>query len=847
MAGLFGYGLTIPQYSLAQTIPPDSSSLPGSATVSVDSVVQPAVTNQPQPSVAPLRTAAGRQLTGSVTDLKTGEPLVGATVFVPSLKKGTATETDGRFQLAGLPAGPLTVEIRLVGYKTQTRRVSVSGETTTISFPLETEVAQLNEVVVTGLTTGATVKESPVPIMTYSKVQWLQTASTNLVDAVVKLPGMSQITTGVGLSKPVIRGLGFNRVITVHDGVRQEDNQWGEEHALQIDEYSIDRYEIIKGAGSLLYGSDGLGGVMSLITARPPQPGITQGQVLTNYQSNNGMVGGSAMVETTGQSGLFGRIRVSGKSAGNYRNRYDGRVYGSAYREMDVNGAVGISKTWGYSQLNFSNWHQDINIVTGERDAQGRYVKLVRIDNDTEGVAPVSDAELRSRVIEKANYQNLNHAKLSWNTFAKLGRGNLSAVVSYSQNRRQEFASTLTPGQPALYFFLQNVYYDLKYFMEARNGWEVTFGTSGLWQFNRNQGLEVLYPGYQSRDNGVVAFVQKKTDRLTINGGIRADVRQLRINPLYIDENGAFTEVAGRNREKRFAGLDKTYSNPTASLGASYAFTPRFTVKANVARGFRAPTTPELSANGEHAGTFRYEIGNPNLRSEVSLQTDLGFVYETSELSITASLFRNAINNYTYSEKVLDRFGRDSIVDPSRPILTYRYVQGNAVLYGVEGQVIYNPTGAKWLHLSGTYSLVRSRNLSAQGDSAKYLPFLPPPRVIVQAKVTRAELGRLFRNGYAQTEVEHNQAQNQALLAFGTETPTPAFTLWNIGAGADVVNGNGQVLFSVYLSVNNILDRAYQSHQNRLKYFGVNPVTGRAGVFNMGRNASLKVVVPLRF
>lgn len=791
--------------------------------------------------------APGGLLNGLVADLKTREPLAGATIFVPSLKKGTATEADGRFRLPGLPAGSLTVEIRLVGYKTLTRRVQLSGDSTIFNVLLETQVGQLNEVVVTGLTTGSNVRESPVPIMTYSKVQWLQTASTNLVDAVVKMPGMSQITTGVGLSKPVIRGLGFNRVITVHDGVRQEDNQWGEEHALQVDEYSIDRYEIIKGAGSLLYGSDGLGGVMSLITGRPPQPGVTQGQILTNYQTNNSMAGLSAMMETTGKTGLFGRIRVSGKSAGNYRNQFDGRVYGSAYREMDLNGTVGISKSWGYSQMNFSNWHQDINIVTGERDAKGRYVKLVRINDTTEDVAPVSDAELRSRTIEKANYQNLNHAKVSWNTFAKLGRGNLSAVVSYSKNKRQEFASTLTPGQPALYFYLQNVYYDLKYFMDARQGWEFTLGTSGLWQFNENRGLQVLYPGYRSRDNGAVAFVQKKTDLFTINGGLRVDVRQMHINPLYVDETGAFTENAGRNREKRFAGLDKTYSNPTASVGASFLVTPKLTMKANVARGFRAPTTPELSANGEHAGTFRYEIGNPGLRPETSLQTDFGIVYETADISITANLFRNAIDNFTYSEKLLNRAGGDFIVDPSRPILTYRYVQGNAVLFGAEGQVIYNPVRAKWLNLSATYSLVRSRNNSAQGDSAKYLPFLPPPRVIVQAKVTRANLGSWFQNGYAQTEIEHNQAQNQALLAFGTETRTPAFTLWNIGAGADVTGSNGRTLFSVYLSVNNLLDRAYQSHQNRLKYFGSNPLTGRQGVFNMGRNASLKVVVPLSF
>ncbi|AQG81285.1 TonB-dependent receptor [Spirosoma montaniterrae] len=794
-------------------------------------------------ALMPRLASAQAILTGQLTDKATREPLLGATIYLPALKKGAATDTLGRFRLIDLPTGNQRIELRLVGYKTLTRTLRLAEGDNLITLSLETDAAQLQEVVVTGLTTGQTVKESPVPIITYNKLQWLQTSSTNLVDAIVKLPGMSQITTGVGLSKPVIRGLGFNRVITVHDGVRQEDNQWGEEHALQVDEYSIDRYEIIKGAGSLLYGSDGLGGVMSLISARPPEVGVVRGQVLTNYQSNNGMVGLSSVVEGTRRDGWFGRLRVSGKSAGNYQNRYDGRVYGSAYREYDVNGTVGVTRSWGYSQLYFSNWHQDINIVTGERDPSGRFLKLVRVAADSEGLAPVTDADLRGRMIEPANYQNLNHLKFSWNSYIKLGGGHLSAIVSYNQNRRQEFASTLTPGQPALYFYLQNAFYDLKYYFAGRNGWDFTIGSNGQWQKNQNRGLEILYPGYCSFDAGVVAFVQKKTDKFVMNGGLRMDIRRISVNPLYANSEGAFTEQPGG--ETRFAGLNNTYSNPTASFGATYLLSNRWTVKANIARGFRAPTTPELSANGEHAGTFRYEIGNPNLRSETSLQGDLGISYETPDVSVTASLFRNRINNYTYSEKVLDRFGRDSIVDPTRPILTYRYVQGDAVLYGAEAQVMVNPRSARWFHFLSSYSLVRSRNLSAQSDSARYLPFLPPPRLINQVKLTRAEAGTHWRNLYAMFEVEHNWRQNQALLAYGTETETPAYTLINIGAGSDIVSSAGRPLFSVYVTLQNLFDIAYQSHQNRLKYFGVNEATGRAGVFNMGRNVSLKVVVPI--
>jgi len=780
---------------------------------------------------------------GLVTDKVTRQPLYGVTIYFSGLQKGAATDTAGRFRVIDVPAGSYKVQIRYVGYKPQVRTVRLPDGETTADFALEAEAALLQEVVVTGLTTGSTVKDSPVPIMTYNKIQWLQTSSTNLVDAVGKLPGMSQITTGVGLSKPVIRGLGFNRVITVHDGVRQEDNQWGEEHALQVDEYSIDRYEIIKGSGSLLYGSDGLGGVMSLISARPPEAGIWRGQVLTNYQSNNGLFGVSGMVEGTGNNGLFGRARVSHKNAGNYQNRYDGRVYGSAYREYDVNGTIGITRKWGYSQLYVSDFHQDINIVTGERDRSGRFLELVRTGDTTEALRPVSDATLRGRTIELANYQNLNHFKTSWNTFAKVGSGNISAIVSYSQNRRQEFATTLTP-RPALYFYLQNVFYDLKYYVAGRNGWDFTVGGNGLWQYNQNKGLQVLYPGYRSWDNGLFLFAQKKTDRLTVNGGLRMDIRQMRINQLYADSSGTFAETPFRGSTLRFAGLNKAYANPTASFGATYALSDRWTVKANIGRGFRAPSTPELSANGEHTGTFRYEIGSPDLRSETSWQGDLGVNYESPDLTVTASLFQNRINNYTYSEKVFDRFGRDSIVDPARPILTYRYTQGNAVLFGGEGQVSYNPRSARWFHLTTSYSLVRSRNLAATDDSSRYLPFLPPPRVIGQVKFTKAEAGTRWRNLYAQVEVESNARQDQALLAYGTETRTPAYTLVNLGAGGDVLTNTSKTLFSLYLTVQNLFDVAYQSHQNRLKYFGINEATGRAGVFNMGRNVSVKLVVP---
>ncbi|MFC0185964.1 carboxypeptidase-like regulatory domain-containing protein [Pseudarcicella hirudinis] len=233
---------------------------------------------------------AQNAVSGKISFSDNNEPVVGANVYIPELRLGVSTDVKGFYRLKNLPKGAYTFQISYVSHKTLTEKVPVSGNITK-DFIMENSATSLEEVVVTGAGIRTLVKESPVPIAALSRSQWLQTASTNMVDAIVKLPGISQISTGSVLSKPIIRGLGFNRVITVHDGVRQEDNQWGEEHSLHIDEYSIDRYEIIRGSGSLMYGSDGLGGVISVISPSPVEEGKIAGNILYNYQSNNGLQG----------------------------------------------------------------------------------------------------------------------------------------------------------------------------------------------------------------------------------------------------------------------------------------------------------------------------------------------------------------------------------------------------------------------------------------------------------------------------------------------------------------------------------------------------------------------------
>jgi iron complex outermembrane receptor protein len=792
---------------------------------------------------AVLSASAQNSLTGTVTHREDGETVIGATVYVPELRVGATTDVTGTYRLNNLPAGTFTVQVSYVSHKTLIDRVAVSGPTTK-DFVMENSAQALEEVIVSGSATKTVIKESPIPIAAISQLRLLQQSSTNLIDAVAKLPGMSQVSTGAGLSKPIIRGLGFNRVITMHDGVRQEDNQWGEEHSIQIDEYSIDRYEIIRGAGSLMYGSDGLGGVMSVLSPRPVEDGKLIGRVLANHQTNHGFWGYSAQVAGN-KNGLVFLANVTQKSAKNYQNRADGRVYSSNFTNpLEFNAYVGLNKKWGYSRLTVLRSLQRYNIIIGTRDSlSGRFTTAALLRNGEVGDRPVTDAELESRDLIPYNSQRLVNAKVSWNNlFNFRNGGSLGFILSYARNRRAEFGDVTRPWEPQLDLFLHTSYYDVRYNFAPKNNWELNVGTNGMYQSLDNQGFQVLYPNYGLFDNGVFFFAKKNFERLKLSGGLRYDVRVLDIGKLYLDTDGAFQVTPQGPGSERFPGFEKNYQNVSASLGGVYNLTEKLAVRVNGSRGFRAPTVPELSSNGIHAGTFRYEIGNLRAVPEVAYQGDLGLTYEDKNWYLDLSVFQNSIQNYTYSERVQKPNGQDTLFQGNVPI--YRYTQGNARLRGVEGTLTFNPQAARWFSITQSYSAVFGENLSANDAGSKYLPFMPAPRWLSQIKLTKDRSANRFRNFYATLDLEVYQTQNRFLAAYGTETRTPGYTLVNLGAGGDVVANGKRTLFSVYLSANNVFDVIYQSHQSRLKYLDVNNRTGRVGVFNMGRNLSLKVVVP---
>ena len=799
-----------------------------------------------------LNTHAQNSLRGTIKDKVSGEALYGAVIHITDLKKSALSDTNGNYNFGNLPKGKFIIEVQLIGYAAKTLTVNVTGPTV-LDVPLDETHLELSQVTVTGVSHATEIRRDPVPITVISKEYLISNLSTNAIDGIAKVPGVNAVTTGPNVSKPFIRGLGYNRILTLFDGVRQEGQQWGDEHGIEIDENLIERIEVIKGPASLIYGSDALAGVINILPPPSLPDGKIEGSVMGNFQSNNGLFEGSAGIAGNNH-GLTWMFRGTHKEATNYQDKIDGRVYGTAFHETDAAAMLGINKSWGYSHLSFSLFDDLQEIPDGSRDSASR--KFTKQISEADTFRPiVSKAELNSYKIAPL-HQHVQHYRLYSNNMFELGgAGKISVNVGYQLSERREFSHPVLSDTPGLYLVLQTLTYDAKYFLPDFHKWEPAIGLNGMYQVNKNEfgATEFIIPDYHLADIGPFAFIKRSYDKLDISGGVRYDVRSFTSDALstVVDPTTGFDGRALPNSTgttQQFTPYVHTFSGASGSAGATYNFTDNFLIKANIARGYRAPNISEIAANGVHPGTNVYQIGNPDFKPEFSLQEDIGIFINSKHVSFSVEAFNNDITNYIYNEKLLNTHGQDSVIVPGNQ--TFKFVSSHAQLYGGEATLDIHPHPLDWLHFENGLSIVYAQNLGGNGINItaedKYLPFIPPLH-------TRSELRANFKlktlhitNAFAKVEVEYYAKQDRVLLANNTETPTPSYTLLNAGFGGDFTNKKNKVIFSLYILGNNLADIAYQSNMSRLKYFEPYPdnTTGHSGIYNMGRNISLKLVVP---
>lgn len=763
----------------------------------------------------------------------------GATVYFPDLKTGAATNPDGKYVVKNLPGGRFLVQVKLIGYGTHTEVIDLNA-TTEKDFTLKESVVEVREVIVTGVSQATEKDRTPTPISIVPKTVLLQTSSTNIIDVISSQPGISQVTTGSGISKPVIRGLGYNRVLVVNDGIRQEGQQWGDEHGIEVDEYSISQVEILKGPASLSYGSDAMAGVIHLISTPSMEDGKHGGGILANYQTNNGLLGYSGNASGN-LNGFIYNLRFSQKQAHDYKNKYDGYVHNSGFSESSLSAITGINRKWGFTHLHASSYHITPGIVEGERDSlTGGFLKQVALNDSVYSTNALFNDHFKYKPV--VPYQDVSHYKLVSVSSFIVGDGRISTTVGYQRNQRKEFVDAALSEEYELFFDLSTVNYDVKYILPEEYGIQSSIGINGMYQSSANLGTEFLVPEYNLFDAGLFAIARKSYEKLDLSGGLRYDQRSQTLDALFLDSNGVRVQGEDGNATQKFASSDNLFRGVSGSFGLSYKLSETMFSKLNFSRGFRAPNIAELGANGIHEGTLRYEIGNPELKPENSLQTDFAFGVNGGHVTAEISLFNNIINNFIFPVKLSGADGQDSITEGSS---TFKYISGNAVLNGGELIIDIHPHPLDWMHIQNTFSYVAAYQ-PGQPDSTRNLPGIPPARYQPEIIISAGKAGKWIRNPYVQIGAQVYFSQDKIFSAYGTETSTLSYCLFNAGAGGDIVI-NGKTRASVYIAASNITDAAYQSHLSRLKYAPVNYATGRNGVFNMGRNISFRVIVPFGF
>ncbi len=769
-------------------------------------------------------------ITGSVFDTN-NEPLIGATVIIFPIEKGTVTDIKGDFVISGLLQGNYKIEVSFIGYNTLVDSIIITGDKKYKS-QLRLATLSLQEVVVTNNYVETRKKEESLNIEVVNDDYLKQNLGGSLMNSLERLPGVSTIDIGSGQSKPVIRGLGFNRVVVVENNIKHEAQQWGADHGLEIDQYAVDNVEIIKGPASLMYGSDAIGGVIDLKKRRVPVENSFGGVIDISGKTNNNLIGTSISMYSR-KKWFYADARLTLLDYGDYKVPTDSvDIY--SYRAALHNNY--LRNTAGKEQ----NLHLSFGIIQ-KRFESRFYISSINSKNgffaNAHGLEPRNiDAELHDKSSRDIQYpyQKLSHFKLSNTSTYRWENLKVESNLGFQRNFRQEWSQYVNHGyMPAVFpdtlsfpsdlerQFDKYVYSaNLKLFYYLNERAQLDVGINGEFQDNRIDGRGFIIPAYKQFNIGGFALGKYSVSRESIiQLGIRYDYGAINSSeyndwfPSPIDESAdSSTEYLMRADE-----LDRHFSNFSWSLG--YNYNPgKWSHKVNIGKSFRMPIAKELAANGVNYHRFSYEVGNPDLSPEISWQFDLGTEYSTKRFAIGVSPFINYFSNYIYLNPSSEH---DRLYGNGNQV--YYYTESKVLRYGAELHTHYELFKFLQLGIIGEY--VCSEQLS--GEKQGYtLPFSPPPSAIFNIKYQKQNL-QFIENAYLSFDFKVTAPQNNIVPP---EEKTAGYQLINVGIGGDISLKNRK--FNITAQVQNLLNTKYFDHTSYYRLINV-PEPGRNFILNI--------------
>ncbi len=732
-------------------------------------------------SLIALASIVNHGIDGRVTD-SAGAALANVRIVVLQADRSATTDVRGRYAIANLPDGAYSVSFSYIGYAPMIRRVVLSGADATLDVTLRKSLIELPALQVTATPIATSVLTSPQPVAVVAGTELRTAQAPSLGETLQSVPGVHSLSTGVGIGKPVIRGLTSNRVLVLDNGQRLETQQWGDEHSPNIETATADRIEVIKGPASVLYGSDALGGVINVIPRELPTADggrtVGQGTISGSYGTNNREPDGALLLE--GARGGFGfRGTLSGRTSQNLHTP-DYTLWNSANRSVAGSGTIGYRAGFGSVTATFSQRNEKISLT----------------DEDPAAEPTQRIATSRGRV----------------DLALPLGASRLEANVGYERSRRREFEDPVT-AEVGL-GLLSKTWTGGVHFHHAPIGKLAgIIGVSGLRNSFDKFGVETLIPNSSAYNVGGFVFEQIESGNLGLTFGARVDHRHLDV---------AADDDLGNSAQIR------NYNSLTGNLGLLYHVTEPVALVLNVGRGYRAPSSFDLFSNGVHEGTVAFERGNPNLTNETSFNTDLALRVQSANLLLELGGFANLIQNFIYSVPT-------GTTDPASGFQIYDVTQGNARLTGFEASLQYHPTRA--IHLQGSADYTRGQNTSTDAP----LPLMPPLRATYGIRLEGRTRGSFLdpylslggeTNG-KQTRQDPAEAQFYAEAFDGAGYQSKGYTIANLGGGFGVLAGGS--VFRVDLMLRNAFNSAYADYLSRIKTNALNP--------GMGRNFVTKVSV----
>lgn len=750
-----------------------------------------------------LAATAQHTLSGLITDKKDNSKLLeGVSVFIPEYNRFDLSKEGGTYILRNIGSGVVNVQFTKTGYRSIVLTVNLKDSATVVNVEMEPTAMELEEVVVTSNSTKLP-DHIPYMVNSYSVKELNRMGNMNALTSLTYQPGVDKISVGAGISKPVIRGLSFNRILLYQNGTRLENQPWDDRHDIGVNENGVEKVEVVKGPSALIYGPDAMGGALIFVDEKPAVAGTKTGDV--DFSAHSNTLGGNLNLgmKSMNEKGFFYSVRAGGQSHTSYIQGNGDEIrknteekdfaFNSKFITGNAKVSAGLSKKWGVSKLTYSYYKQMLGIIELE-----------------EGVSLAENDEQREREIEPPLQDVATHVISSENTFT-IGRSKLNVNVAFQHNDRKEYEPK-NPGinkvrELAIALKLNTVTFDVKYSSDAEKKFGYTIGTQSYVQSSRNYGRIGLVPDADVSDFSAYGLIRYDTKKINFLAGGRYDLRTLSTAP-YL-QNGA-------------VAIDKNFSLANGSVGLAYHPVEELTLKVNAASGFTAPNYAQLGSNGKHEGAYRYEIGRSNLDIEQNLQGDFGLIWELPDLTFSLSPFYNRINNYIYIQNTgVDTIYRNDTLD------LYYYSQKNAVISGAEVSIDFHPKAVPWVDLNASLAQIKGEFVSGG-----YIPYIPANKLVGELRLTKKKIQNLC-NPYI-SFVCRNYFMQDKVSEF--ERPTDKYTLLDFSLGGSF--RWGQNYWDLTIAATNILNTGYFNALSLLK--DLQP----AGIREMGRNIMVRIRIP---